>query len=204
MNVATLKSELAKRGLSTAGNKQPLKDRLLLALVQNVPISAQDDTQAYPNPEDGFSATAHWVELYYNEVPVMNPTAEGFRTPTNKDCVEENPFYEFNETFDRGVFSEKSKELELTRSGKGVKKDGRGRNNYFEKVRHKGRPKEEWLKDHKLTTESLPIKWLMAMLSKPKVAGPEKRKTVFNDWTSWSNAKGILANCGVIGGMYPT
>ena len=73
-----------------------------------------------------------------------------------------------------------------------------------EKVRDKGRPKEEWLKDHKLTTESLPIKWLMAMLLKPKVAGPEKRKMVFNDWTSWSNAKGILANCGVIGGMYPT
>jgi len=42
------------------------------------------------------------------------------------------------------------------------------------------------------------------MLSKPKVAGPEKRKTVFNDWTSRSNVKGILANCGVIGGIYPT
>ena len=42
------------------------------------------------------------------------------------------------------------------------------------------------------------------MLSNPKVAGPEKRKTAFNDWTSWSNAKSILANCGVIGGMYPT
>ena len=62
-----------------------------------------------------------------------------------------------------------------------MKKDGRGRDKYFKKVRDKGRPKEEWLKDHKLTTESLPIKWLMAMLSKPKVAGPEKMKTVFND-----------------------
>jgi len=44
----------------------------------------------------------------------------------------------------------------------------------------------------------------MAMLSKPKVAGPEKRKTVFNDWTSRSNKKDILANCGVIIRMYPT
>jgi len=104
MNVATLKSKPAKRGLSTAGNKQPIKDRLLLDLVQNVPIRAQDDTRAYQNPEDGFSATAHWVELHHNEVPVPNPTAEGFRELTNRDGAEENPFYEFNETFDRGVF----------------------------------------------------------------------------------------------------
>jgi len=134
MNVATLKTELAKRGISTAGNKQPLKDRLLLVLVENIPIRAKDDTRAYPNLEDSFSATIHWVSLHHNEVPISNQTAEGFRAPTNRDCVEGNPFYEFNETFDRGVLSEKLKELELTRSGKGVEKDGRGRNKYFEKV----------------------------------------------------------------------
>lgn len=115
----------------------------------------------------------------------------------------ENHFYEFDETFERGIFSEKCKELELTRSGKAFKKDGRGRDKYFEKVRDKGRLKEEWLKDYELDSESPPIKWLMAILSKPKTNGPEKRKTLFDDWASWSNAKGLLANCGKIGGMYP-
>ena len=43
----------------------------------------------------------------------------------------------------------------------------------------------------------------MAMMSKPRTNGPEKRKTLFDDWTSWSNAKGFLGNCGKIGGMYP-
>jgi len=85
MNVVALKNELAKRGLSTDGNKQPLKDRLLLALAENVPIRAEDDSRTYTNPEDGFSGTAHWVELHQNKILVPNPTAEGFRAPTNRD-----------------------------------------------------------------------------------------------------------------------
>ena len=55
-----------------------------------------------------------------------------------------------------------------------------------------------------MTIESPLIKWLMVIISKPKIAGPETRKTVFDDWTCWTNAKGILGNCGVIGGMYLT
>ena len=202
-NLTAVTVEAMNAGLSIAGNKQPLRDRLLLALAQNVPVRALDDSRCYTNPEDGFSGTAHWVQLNHNEIPVPNPTTEGFHAPTNRDGTVENPFYEFNETFDRGIYSEKSQELELTRSGKSYKKDDHGKDKYFEKVRDKGRPKTEWLKDHDLTSESPPIKWLMAMMSKPRTNGPEKRKTLFDDWTSWSNAKGFLGNCGKIGGMYP-
>ena len=52
--------------------------------------------------------------------------------------------------------------------------------------------------------DSLPIDWFTAMLSKPKTQGPGTRKSVFNDWTSWTNIKGILINCGQMGGIYPT
>ena len=143
MNVAALKNALAVRGLSIAGNKQPLRDILLLALAQNVPVRALDDSRCYTNPEDGFSGTAHWVQQNHNEIPVPSPTTEGCHAPTNRDGTVENQFYEFNETFDRGIYSEKSQELELTRSGKSYKKDGHGKDKYFEKVRDRGRPKTE-------------------------------------------------------------
>ena len=66
MKVSELKAELQKRGLSVSGNKQPLKMRLLDALATGVEVRTADDTRVYPNPEDGFNATAHWVELHHN------------------------------------------------------------------------------------------------------------------------------------------
>ena len=84
MTVALLKVELRKRGLSITGNKPILKQRLLDAILSNVSVRTATDTRMYPNPEDGFSATAHWVELTPNQTAVDNPTIEGFKAPTNR------------------------------------------------------------------------------------------------------------------------
>ena len=107
--------------------------------------------------------------------------------------------FNFDETFDRGIFAEKSKERELARGGRNYKKDGSGRPRLFEKVRQKGRPCNSWLQKHNLNEDSHPLDWLVAFLKKPNGRG-----TIFNDWISWTNANGILTNCGAVGGLYPT
>ena len=81
MTVAELKTSLEERGLSKIGNKPALKQRLLDAIASNVQVRASEDTRLYPNPGDGFCATAHWVELTPSTTPVPNPTREGFHNP---------------------------------------------------------------------------------------------------------------------------
>jgi len=204
MTVALLKVELRKRGLSFAGNKPILKQRLLDAILSNVSVRTTTDTRMYPNPEDGFSATAHWVELTPNQTAVENPTIEGFNAPTNRLHRDENAMYEFDETFERSVFSEKCFECELTRGGKSYKKNGRGKPAYTEKTRTKGRPRLRWLREHQLTSDSHPLDWVMALLMKRRRRFSDPKRSIFEDWTSWTNAKGILGNCGEAGGLYPT
>ena len=83
MNMSELNTELEKRGLSKAGRKQDLLDRLLTALKDNVNIQEESDTRTYPEPGDGFSGYANWIELTADKTPAANPTEEGFRAPTN-------------------------------------------------------------------------------------------------------------------------
>mmetsp|Transcript_65882 Transcript_65882/g.77411 ORF Transcript_65882/g.77411 Transcript_65882/m.77411 type:complete len:202 (-) Transcript_65882:1869-2474(-) len=118
MKVALLKAELRKRGISTVGNTPILKKRLLDAIASNVTIRAVTDAQIYPNPQDGFSPTTHWVELVQKKTPVPNPTQEGFCAPTNRLVRDENKMYEFDEQFERPVFCEEYFECELTKHGR--------------------------------------------------------------------------------------
>ena len=83
------------------------------------------------------------------------------------------------------------------------RKDGRGKPIEAEKVRQKGRPKMIWLKKHKLHPDSHPLDWVRALLTKRLATNNSAKKTIFSQWTSWTNTKGILANSGVVGGLYP-
>ena len=85
MNVAELKNKLQKRGLSLSCNQVPLKNRLSHALTTGTEIRA--NTCVYPNPEDRFTSTAHWVEIHHNARPVENTTTDEFYTPINRDAV---------------------------------------------------------------------------------------------------------------------
>ena len=82
MNVETLKLHLELRGLSKSGNKPELRAHLLDAVAKNVPVRDPNDPFIYPNPEDGFSHTAHWVPLVPNDTPVDNPMRNGVHAPT--------------------------------------------------------------------------------------------------------------------------
>ena len=90
--------------------------------------------------------------------------------------------YEYDETFDRPVFTEKCYECELTRGGKTYKKDGGGIPKYFEKACNKERPKMQWLKDHRLTSDSHPLDWFMTLMEKCRRRASNPRRSVFEDW----------------------
>ena len=205
MTVAQLKGALEGRGLAKKGNKPVLKARLLKALEDGVTLRPLGSDKLYPNPEDGFDNTAHWVPLEPSKIPVRNPVPEGFHTPTNRNALQENDLYEFEETFDRAPFTETSEEYELARGGRSYKKDGSGKEILNKKVREKGRPRLAWLKKNNLTFESHTIEWFDAMMTTgfTQVAGKLKRKTVFSSWTAWTNAKAVLGNFGDIDGQYP-
>ena len=137
MKVTLLKVELHKKGLSNTGNISILKQRLLDAMLSNVSVRTTTDKQIYPNPEDGFSTTAHQVKLTLNQTAVENPTIEGFNAPINRVYRDENAICEFDEIFKQPVFNKKYFEYELTRGGKSYKKNRQGKSTYTEKTRTK-------------------------------------------------------------------
>ena len=203
MSVVQLKAELDKRGLPKQGNKPVLKERLLQALATGGGVRQLNDTRVYPNPADGFAPSAHWVQLQPSSIPVRNPVPEGYHAPTNRDGLREKDLYEFNETFERDKYVKTSEEYEVRQDGQFYKLE-KGVPKYYTKPRNRGRPKVKWLQKHKLTIDSHPVDWFYAMMTR-EVGSTEKRKkakTLFQDWTSWTNAKGILTNCGQAGGQY--
>ena len=101
--------------------------------------------------------------------------------------------------FARSVF-----EYELTKHGRSYWTTGEQKVAYFRKDRQQGRPKIWWLRNHKLTSESLPIEWVMALLMEKRRKFSDLMRSVFEGWTSWKNLKGILWNFGEVGGLYPT
>lgn len=83
MIIALLKVELLKRDLVVAGSKPVFKERLLSMFIDIVVIYTDTDTLIYPNPEDGFNATANWIELIANKIPAKNPI-RGHHVLTNR------------------------------------------------------------------------------------------------------------------------
>ena len=62
----------------------------------------------------------------------------------------------------------------------------------------------QWLNDHKFKSESHPLDWFMTLMKTRRKRASDSKRSVFESWTSRSNAKVILANCSVCGDIYPT
>ena len=84
----------------------------------------------------------------------------------------------------------------MVRTGRGRKKE------VFEEIRKKGHAREEFTKATQLTTESSPVEFFESFLPVFQ-KHPQYHKTSVGDWTTWSNAKALLANAGQPGGLYP-
>ena len=78
--------------------------------------------------------------------------------------------------------------------------DERGQSRYFSALREKGRAKVSWLEGHGLNINSEPWEFVESLL-RTDLTGGDKQRTLFDDWTSWTNAKAILGNVGR-GGVY--
>lgn len=214
LKVAEINAELKKRRIGKQGKtrKNDLLGLLEEAIRNNVPIfdaaSGGGDGDAgniiqAPGIEDGFEPQARWVELKRKDEAVDCPTQEGFRGPTQPASQTiENVRYDFQECFDRPVFKECSPEWRFTKSKKNrrVQMDGRGVPRYFSSLREKGRAKVSWLEKHGLNNESQPWEYVEGLM-RTDLTGENKERTLFNDWTAWTNTKAVLGNVGR-GGVY--
>ena len=212
LNVKDINAELKKRRIAKKGKsrKNDLLALLKDAVRNGVPIYDENETSGVegervqaPSIEDGFSHSARWVELQHLTEPVTDPMEEGFRSPTQPaEQTIKNTRFNFGESFDRPVFKELSPEWRLTRSSKNarVQMDGRGNPRYFSSVREKGRAKVSWLEKHGLNPHSQPWEFVESLL-RTDLSGVDKKRTLFDDWASWTNAKAILGNVGN-GGAY--
>ena len=90
----------------------------------------------------------------------------------------------------------------MTRSTKNshVVMDRRGKPRYFSAVRNKGRAKVSWLEKHGLDNHPQPWE-LIESLFCTDLSGNNRKATLFDKWTSWTNAKALLGNVGQ-GGVY--
>ena len=99
----------------------------------------------------GLPPTARCNILEHTDEVVLDPVNEfAFRAPTLEEADNPTtPKHNYNETFDRPVFTGKIR----------VKnEDGEPQ------VRTKGGPRARWLSDHKLNFNSHPVDWMNAML----------------------------------------
>ena len=82
--------------------------------------------------------------------------------------------------------------------------DGTGKYKMVDEIHKKGRAKLEWLNENKLTIQSRPLQWFMAAMKTDQRGASGKRKSLFELWCTWSNAKAMLMNAGEEGSVYPT
>ena len=149
-----------------------------------------------PNADDGWFPGSKWVPLTREKKPINPVTVPNHYAPTeaHNSKASQKDRYNFIEIFDRPIFSAKSPVWERT-SGKNkrLKMDGHGRPRYFSRARSKGRARLDWLENHKLNPDSNPVDFVNAMM---KIDNSENgyTDTLFSKWTSWTNAKAILAN----------
>jgi hypothetical protein len=84
MNVASLKAELARRGVTTKGKTVKLKARLIDALARSVKALPAGMVKATGNILGGFAETAYWCQLKPRDAPISEPVNAfpGARAPT--------------------------------------------------------------------------------------------------------------------------
>ena len=154
LSVKQLKQQMKMRRVGRQGKtrKADLCAILQEAIRNNVPVYAENanaDGEEVPEIEDGFNRSAKWRTLEALEEVIEDPTADGFRPPTQpvEQTDKVNERHNFAEVFDRPCFKEMSPEWRLTRSKKNsrVVMDGRRKPRYFSTLREKGRAKVSWL-----------------------------------------------------------
>jgi len=203
---AALKDMLKEKKLSTNGSKAVMVQRILTGIPRTRSIPRNRNPQLAEEEEEGevltgFPSTAKWKELLPSQEPVREPTMPGLRAPTVPEGEEPIAKLNFEETFDREPFIEQCEVLKEV-NGKLVK-DRRG--NYVTETvtRIEGRAKKDWLQKNKLTPQSLPDKWIGALLQDKKQQNDPKSVVTISDWCTYSNCKAMLCNAGQKGGIYP-
>ena len=73
MNVGSLKSELARRGVKAKGKKAELKARLIDALARSVKALPEGMVKARGNVLGDFAETAYWSQLKPRDAPISEP-----------------------------------------------------------------------------------------------------------------------------------
>ena len=122
-------------------------------------------------------------------------------TTTSQDSTApRKDHFNFKETFDCNVFTEKSSVWKMTgMRNPRLRMDGRGHPRSFSKTRDKCRPKLSLVKEHKLDQNTPPLAWINVLMKTG--GGNEYHDILISTWTSWNNRKGILSKFS-LGGIY--
>ncbi len=115
--------------------------------------------------------------------------------PTVPTGQAEAPKYNFNEQFDRPLFTALATVVKQNRNGRPVF-DRQGRVVYEQIIREDGCANIEWLKQNKLTKDSQPSDWINALLPLKKKTGDLPCTVSIDEWTSYTNLWAILMNSG--------
>ena len=150
-----------------------------------------------------FAPGAYWKVLTPLQEPLpepMNLHINNARAPTlpMEDINKEpRPKFNFEETFDRPIFTGTKKAIKTSASGLPVM-DRQGNVVYETVMRTEGQPKDVFLKKNKLTVKSHPVEFLHAFLPL-KNNHRSKNGTSYlsiSDLVQWTNLKAMVSNAG--------
>lgn len=199
MTVARLKNKLQKRNLSVHGRKEVL---LLCLYVPSHPAAIHHTTnfnvhQPQQPAITGFALEAKWVELRHHQERVAEPNQQhpSLVGPTVPEGQAKDPKYNFNEQFDRPLFTVLATVVKRNSKGRPVF-DRQGRLMHEQVIREDGCANLDWLQKNKLTEKSQPSDWINALLPLKKKTGDSPSTVSIDEWTSYTNLWAILMNAG--------
>jgi hypothetical protein len=205
MNVGSLKSELARRGVKAKGKKAELKARLIDALARSVKALPEGMVKARGNVLGGFAETAYWSQLKPRDAPISEPVNAfpGARAPTVPPDETEQiaAKFDFGELFERPNFAGTYQRNATNRNGRG-KMDATGKPIQESAPLKYGCPNPAFIRKHGLTKESRPIDWFAAFMPRSREK-KESHKFHIGQWCAWTNMKAQLMNAGQAGFLYP-
>ena len=218
MNCNTLKEELRKRKLKVSGSKKQLQERLRQGLADKVPIGGvvtetvqNQGAKKKKEKKSEFPSTAYWDPLTPLDEAEVEPSNPSFKSQTTRAPTVEKEDedyisikHSFGETWNRPPFEGKYEEFQRTRRGN-IRRDREG-NVLKETVeRRKGRVREDFLKKHGLTHNSVPADFVAPFLpfKKNKYSTARKEQPSFELFTRWTNLKANLVGAGEGGTCYP-
>ena len=200
MKVAELRDALRERRQTVSGTKEVLVQRLLSCIHlppsnEMANISVINDNQPTEDSHHG----VRWRVLEPDVTPLEEPSRlPGLLAPTTHSAgsTEESKKYNYAEEFDREPFVASSKEWVRNSNGSLKIDRNTGEPLLQEAIHEKGRPKWSFLKQNKLTVESHPAEWFLALLPESKKSFHHHSVVTMEQWTMFTNLKAILAQAG--------